>query len=283
MLKILAPKHKVALDIALYFRPIETGKPAELEEAFPEVPMAGLQQRRSKRNISKATKQKSSKSKTSTVPANQPLIDKALQDAAATTTAQTIYSETNLPADFLDDLFDFNSQPCNEVVPSINDTNEDHDVTPPLDIDPPPIKKHARNPTKIKEQSHTKPQNVEVHSVSELIRNNGLQRGKYLVLKNNKLFSNQQSNTQEPVMSSPRTGSWEDDRYSLTPTPFITDCTTGTGGGCYHGNEQDDATNQRAQSPSVSTTSSLSARDMEGMSFYVVLLYNYSKRDDFCD
>ncbi|XP_064403896.1 uncharacterized protein LOC135349302 isoform X3 [Halichondria panicea] len=274
VLKILSPKHKVALDIASYFRPTETGNPPELGEAFPEVPMAGLQQRRTKKNTSKATKQKLSKSKTQTVPSNQPLIDKALQDATATVTAQTLYSETNLPADFLDDLFDFNSQPCNEVVPSINDTNEDNDLTPPLDIDPPPIKKHARNSTRIKGQSHTKShtksRNVKAHSVSELIRSNGLKH-KSLVLKNEKLSSNKQSNALEPVsqMFSDPDEFPNDETFPLTPIPSITDITTVTGGGCSHGNEQvleDATTNQRAQSPPVSTTSStesLSARDME--------------------
>ena len=143
VLRTLDPTHRVSLDIASYFRPRENDQlNGEEEESFPEVPTAGLNRRRSKRKktTAKTSKQKSSKSegsKTIAVPASQPLIEHALRGTATSISRPAaIFTETDLPLDAIDELFDFESQPLvNEGVapPTGGDSDNCRDDTPPLD------------------------------------------------------------------------------------------------------------------------------------------------------
>ncbi len=133
VLKFIAPNHKVALDIASYFRPPDPQEHTE-EDVFPEVPMAGLHKKRRKKNISsKRTKQKSCKLNKK-IPSNQPLINTALHNTAAASSSTTDdrHAETDIPPNILDELFDFDSQPTDNILPPVVKDPPTNELIPPF-------------------------------------------------------------------------------------------------------------------------------------------------------
>ncbi len=260
VLKFLAPKHKVALDIASYFRTPDKPKVTEEDNLFPEVPMAGLQKRRirKKNNSSKPIKQKSRKLK-KRIPSNQPLIDKALQ---STTTADNVYTEADLPPDVLDKLYDFTSPPTDNISPPMIENK--HESTPPL------IRKKLSESSKVSQQPCTKP--LKDISANGVFKDIGL-TGTSISLKENSCQLNSFESGLFDSLVEPEYIPTDGTCLLATPTtpvPMIIGTKQTT-------NESREFSNQMNPSLISTVTSSECSTtvDVEGMSEYLSCVYVY--------
>ena len=139
----------------------------DVSEGFPEVPMAGLKHRASKRKgKAKSSKQLSKKIKVDTKvqkSSNQPLISEVFENCSTNvnTVPTTLFNEADLSPDMIDEFFDFDSQTVlysNEQVASTTRDSKDDpisgctpdeqlnycfdkDATPPLADSPTPQRK----------------------------------------------------------------------------------------------------------------------------------------------
>ncbi len=240
VLEFIAPNHKVAQDIASYFRPPDPQEHTE-DDVFPEVPMSGRHKKRRKKNIySKRTKQKS-RTLNKKIPSNPPLI---INIALHNTTAAAAALPSTTDDRHADQLFD--SQPTDNILPPVAKDR------PPNELLPPPFSEQViSDPSKDTNQCTllpTKPR--EGFSVNEVIKSAGKHH----------------SNSPESL-SSCELEYIPTDETCLLATPSIPVPMTIS----FHDSNKpefavlSEATNQMSRSPSVSGGECLSAADLESV------------------